>query len=360
VRAVVIAAGAILLLVMSVRGQEPRIEQVESFATIRSITLDRPLPSTDAKAFSALAEDLRIYRRDSQGPPPRACCTLRTDLSGPNRVALSCRDLTGKYIGTVAARKLRDVQQKLEDYGLFGSKVSATAAPGTLPLHQYRYVVVNYRTETALYVIDLLTRDGFWRLFTSEDKIPATEVDRALRLRPLGGGSGGSLIDPWESLRGSAVLYLSDNLGRTVREIHGTTELRGGQGAVRAAVHRLIQARRLDEEVHRPLTADSLRSPSVPTSQEFQAARLLRKSRGPHPMARSLAMSLVAIKVLPPDISGDPERRARFEREAKTIAGLLTVEQTAEVLQVSPETVMRDWKVAKLRLLAALKGREVP
>jgi serine/threonine-protein kinase len=30
----------------------------------------------------------------------------------------------------------------------------------------------------------------------------------------------------------------------------------------------------------------------------------------------------VAIKVLPPDVIGDPERRARFEREAKTIAGL--------------------------------------
>jgi eukaryotic-like serine/threonine-protein kinase len=30
----------------------------------------------------------------------------------------------------------------------------------------------------------------------------------------------------------------------------------------------------------------------------------------------------VAIKVLPPDVSGSPERRARFEREAKTIGGL--------------------------------------
>jgi serine/threonine protein kinase len=30
----------------------------------------------------------------------------------------------------------------------------------------------------------------------------------------------------------------------------------------------------------------------------------------------------VAIKVLPPTVSSDPERRARFEREAKTIAGL--------------------------------------
>src|SRR5512139_3126547 len=30
----------------------------------------------------------------------------------------------------------------------------------------------------------------------------------------------------------------------------------------------------------------------------------------------------VAIKVLPPEVSADPDRRARFEREAKTIAGL--------------------------------------
>lgn len=30
----------------------------------------------------------------------------------------------------------------------------------------------------------------------------------------------------------------------------------------------------------------------------------------------------VAIKVLPADISADPDRRARFDREAKTIAGL--------------------------------------
>jgi serine/threonine protein kinase len=30
----------------------------------------------------------------------------------------------------------------------------------------------------------------------------------------------------------------------------------------------------------------------------------------------------VAIKVLPAELSSDPERRARFEREAKTIAGL--------------------------------------
>src|SRR5574341_392210 len=30
----------------------------------------------------------------------------------------------------------------------------------------------------------------------------------------------------------------------------------------------------------------------------------------------------VAIKILPPDVTGDPDRRARLEREAKTVAGL--------------------------------------
>src|SRR5436853_638202 len=35
--------------------------------------------------------------------------------------------------------------------------------------------------------------------------------------------------------------------------------------------------------------------------------------------------------------------------------GGLSVEETAEVLEVSPETVMRDWKVAKVWLLRELK-----
>ena len=37
--------------------------------------------------------------------------------------------------------------------------------------------------------------------------------------------------------------------------------------------------------------------------------------------------------------------------------GGLTVDETAEVLRVSPETVMRDWAMAKLWLLRALRNR---
>jgi len=36
--------------------------------------------------------------------------------------------------------------------------------------------------------------------------------------------------------------------------------------------------------------------------------------------------------------------------------GGLSVEETASVLQVSPETVMRDWKLAKAWLLRELRG----
>jgi DNA-directed RNA polymerase specialized sigma24 family protein len=36
--------------------------------------------------------------------------------------------------------------------------------------------------------------------------------------------------------------------------------------------------------------------------------------------------------------------------------GGLSVEETAAVLKVSPETVMRDWKLAKAWLLRELRG----
>jgi RNA polymerase sigma-70 factor, ECF subfamily len=39
--------------------------------------------------------------------------------------------------------------------------------------------------------------------------------------------------------------------------------------------------------------------------------------------------------------------------------GGLSVEETAEVLRVSPQTVMREWKMARLWLVKALRHREV-
>ncbi len=38
--------------------------------------------------------------------------------------------------------------------------------------------------------------------------------------------------------------------------------------------------------------------------------------------------------------------------------GGLSVEETAEVLEVSPQTVLRDWKLAKVWLLREMKRGE--
>jgi RNA polymerase sigma-70 factor (ECF subfamily) len=53
---------------------------------------------------------------------------------------------------------------------------------------------------------------------------------------------------------------------------------------------------------------------------------------------------------------------AQDERKVHVIElrffGGLTVEETAEVLRVSPDTVKRDWRLAKLWLLRVLEGEE--
>lgn len=52
---------------------------------------------------------------------------------------------------------------------------------------------------------------------------------------------------------------------------------------------------------------------------------------------------------------------AMDDRKAKVIElrffGGLTAEETAEVLKVSPETVLRDWKMAKAWLLREMSGK---
>ncbi|HEU5258696.1 MAG TPA: ECF-type sigma factor, partial [Vicinamibacterales bacterium] len=50
------------------------------------------------------------------------------------------------------------------------------------------------------------------------------------------------------------------------------------------------------------------------------------------------------------------------ERKSRVIElrffGGLSVEETAVVLKVSPDTVTRDWRLAKTMLLRELRGRE--
>ena len=51
----------------------------------------------------------------------------------------------------------------------------------------------------------------------------------------------------------------------------------------------------------------------------------------------------------------DVDRRKSDVVELRFFGGL-SVRETAEVLKVSAETVMRDWKLAKAWLLSELKG----
>ena len=52
------------------------------------------------------------------------------------------------------------------------------------------------------------------------------------------------------------------------------------------------------------------------------------------------------------------ERKARVI-ELRFFAGL-SVEETAEVLRVSPDTVLRDWRLARAWLLAELSSGSPP
>ena len=62
----------------------------------------------------------------------------------------------------------------------------------------------------------------------------------------------------------------------------------------------------------------------------------------------------VAIKVLPAVVDA---RKARVI-ELRFFGGL-SVEETAEVLHLSTDTIKRDWRLAKLWLLRALEGDSV-
>jgi RNA polymerase sigma factor (TIGR02999 family) len=74
-------------------------------------------------------------------------------------------------------------------------------------------------------------------------------------------------------------------------------------------------------------------------------ALTVSRQRGPELVALDDALSALAVT---------DARKSRVV-ELRFFGGL-TVEETAEVLKVSPETVMRDWRLAKVWLLRELRG----
>ncbi len=73
-------------------------------------------------------------------------------------------------------------------------------------------------------------------------------------------------------------------------------------------------------------------------------------------LTRENALDLVALNDALDALSRVDERKTRVI-ELRFFGGL-TVEETAEVLKVSPDTVMRDWRLAKSWLLRELSGEK--
>jgi RNA polymerase sigma factor (TIGR02999 family) len=71
------------------------------------------------------------------------------------------------------------------------------------------------------------------------------------------------------------------------------------------------------------------------------------------PVANEAGADLIAIDEAVEALTRMDERKGKVV-ELRFFGGL-TVEETADVLQVSPETVMRDWKFAKAWLLREMK-----
>ena len=72
------------------------------------------------------------------------------------------------------------------------------------------------------------------------------------------------------------------------------------------------------------------------------------------PVAVEPAMDLVALDDALKVLATMDERKSRVI-ELRFFGGL-SVEETATVLAVSPETIMRDWKLAKAWLMRELRG----
>jgi RNA polymerase sigma factor (TIGR02999 family) len=72
------------------------------------------------------------------------------------------------------------------------------------------------------------------------------------------------------------------------------------------------------------------------------------------PVAAEPALDLVALDDALKTLATIDERKSRVI-ELRFFGGL-SVEETANVLSVSPETVMRDWKLAKAWLMRELRG----
>ena len=159
-----------------------------------------------------------------------------------------------------------------------------------------------------------------------------------------------------EELRRLAKRYMRRERGQRAARTLQTTAL------VNEAYLRLIVARRVQWQSRAhffPIAARLMRRILV----DYARAQNYAKRGGGLPqvslddapeLAAERASDLVALDDALEALSRVDERKGRVV-ELRFFGGL-SVEETAEVLKVSPDTVMRDWRLAKAWLLRELSG----
>ncbi len=161
-----------------------------------------------------------------------------------------------------------------------------------------------------------------------------------------------------EELRRLAKRYMRRERGQRAARTLQTTAL------VNEAYLRLIDARRVQWQSRAhffAIAARLMRRILVDYARAQNYAKrgggLLQVSLDDAPeLAAERAPDLVALDDALNALSRIDERKTRVI-ELRFFGGL-SVEETAEVLKVSPDTVMRDWRLAKAWLLRELSGEE--
>jgi hypothetical protein len=261
------SASCLVALVLVCCAAPPATAQLKSFAAIRVLAVEPPLPGTQ-KAHKELMKfltghtNLEVVRLRTNGPyvspskPERfARCTLRTDLPKPSSFGLECHDHAGLYVGTLRTRTMEELKDRC-------LKIPCDrCGPRAMPLTQYEYIwfepshigVAWYDD----YVADLLRADGSWQVLQPRAGVPPLfrplppdDSNRGLRasisLRPK--------PDLFDVDPGFLQLMLFDASGQAVRDF---VDRHPGTGDVRPKLQKiarwLIDARREDEEIYKPL-----------------------------------------------------------------------------------------------------------
>ena len=161
-----------------------------------------------------------------------------------------------------------------------------------------------------------------------------------------------------EELRRLARRYMRRERGQRPAHTLQTTAL------VNEAYLRLIDASRVQWQNRAHFFAISARLMRQILVDYARAQKYAKRGGGTPPLSLDEATSLsverapdlVALDDALNDLTRIDERKGRVI-ELRFFGGL-SVEETAEVLKVSPDTVMRDWRLAKAWLLRELSGEE--